>query len=118
MRPAARLLLAAATLAGAAAPLVRSQDIYATGRFPPGAGQPQVQAACGPCHAVTVVTLARKSPAEWERLIEVMITRGARVSDADFDVILDYLVRNFSASGADAAAAAAAAIPHRPSPTG
>jgi cytochrome c5 len=66
-------------------------------QFPPGAGQPQVQEACGPCHAITVITSARKSEAEWERTVNAMITRGARVSDADYDLIVDYLINNFSA---------------------
>lgn len=73
------------TLALAATPAV----------FPPGAGQAQVQAACGPCHAVTIVTSARKSDADWERTVEAMITRGARVPDEDYDAIVDYLIRNF-----------------------
>jgi mono/diheme cytochrome c family protein len=67
------------------------------GQFPAGAGQPQVQAACGACHAVTVVTAARKSEPEWERTVAAMVTRGARVPDEDYDAIVDYLVRNFSA---------------------
>jgi hypothetical protein len=63
----------------------------AAARFPPE----KVQLACGPCHAITVVTSARKSEAEWDRTIGAMITRGARVSDADYDVILDYLIAKF-----------------------
>ncbi|MBK6672280.1 MAG: hypothetical protein IPG49_01935 [Proteobacteria bacterium] len=72
--------------------------IGAPTQFPPGPGRPRVQLACGPCHAITVVTSARKSEAEWERTIEAMITRGARITDEEFGVILDYLVANFSAS--------------------
>jgi hypothetical protein len=89
--------------------LLASLAVAATpgGEFPPGSGQPSVQAACGPCHAVTVVTSARKSEAEWERTINAMITRGARVPDEDYDIILDYLVRNFSTRLPDAAAAPA-----------
>ena len=111
--------LAASIAAGVAATFIPSApggENPGTGTFPPGAGQPQVQAACGPCHAVTVVTSARKRPEEWERLVEVMITRGARVSDADYDVIVDYLVRNFSAAAP--AADAAAATPRPASPSG
>ena len=67
----------------------------AAARFPPGPGQPKVQLACGPCHAITVVTSARKSETEWDRTIGAMITRGARVSDDDYDVILDYLIAKF-----------------------
>jgi len=64
-------------------------------QFPPGPGQAKVQLTCGPCHAITVVTSARKSEAEWERTLGAMTTRGARISDEDYDVILDYLIANF-----------------------
>jgi hypothetical protein len=65
--------------------------------FPAGPGQAEVNAACAPCHAITVVTGARKSAAEWAGTVDAMITRGAPVADADYDVIVDYLARNFSA---------------------
>ena len=69
----------------------------APGEFPPGPGQAEVQAACAPCHAVTVVTSARKSATEWATTVDAMITRGALVADADYAVIVEYLARNFSA---------------------
>lgn len=69
----------------------------APSEFPPGPGQIQVQAACAPCHAITVVTSARKSESEWQSTVDAMITRGAPVADADYDTIVDYLARNFSA---------------------
>ena len=65
--------------------------------FPAGPGQKQVQAACSPCHAITVVTSARKPEAAWASTVDGMITRGARVTDDDYDIIVDYLTRNFSA---------------------
>jgi mono/diheme cytochrome c family protein len=65
--------------------------------FPPGEGQAEVRAACGPCHAITVVTSARKSESEWASTVDAMITRGALVADVEYDVIVDYLTRNFSA---------------------
>jgi len=71
--------------------------LAAPGEFPPGTGQAEVQAACGPCHAITVVTSARKSATEWASTVDAMITRGAPVADADYDVIVEYLARNFSA---------------------
>jgi mono/diheme cytochrome c family protein len=67
------------------------------GEFPPGAGQSEVQAACAPCHAITVVTSARKTEPEWASTVDAMITRGAPVADADYDAIVAYLARNFSA---------------------
>jgi len=89
-----RATLAAKLLAAAVASSATVAD--APGEFPPGSGQSEVQAACGPCHAITVVTSARKSEAEWASTVDAMITRGAPVADADYDVIVNYLTRNFS----------------------
>ena len=69
----------------------------APGEFPPGPEQAKVQAACGPCHAITAVTSARKSESEWASTVDAMIMRGAPVADADYDAIVAYLGRNFSA---------------------
>jgi mono/diheme cytochrome c family protein len=85
----AATLLAAAVASSAAVAEAPSE-------FPPGPGQSEVQAACGPCHAVTVVTSARKAEPEWASTVDAMITRGAPVADADYDVIVDYLARNFT----------------------
>jgi hypothetical protein len=87
-----------ATAAGIAAIAgVSSITAQAPTEFPAGPGQAVVHAACAPCHAITVVTGARKSEAEWASTVDAMITRGAPVPDADYDVIVEYLVRNFSA---------------------
>ncbi len=86
---ASKLLVAALASAGTSA--------EAPSEFPPGAGQSEVQAACAPCHAITVVTTARKSESEWAETVDAMITRGAPVADADYDAIVDYFARNFSA---------------------
>ena len=90
-----RATVAAKFLVAAVAANATSAD--APGEFPPGPGQSEVQAACAPCHAITVVTSARKSEPEWASTVDAMITRGAPVADADYDVIVDYLARNFTA---------------------
>jgi len=90
-----RTPIAAAVILGLTAASGTVAD--APGAFPPGTGQAEVQAACGPCHAITVVTSARKSQPEWASTVDAMITRGAPVADADYDVIVEYLARNFSA---------------------
>ena len=89
-----RATVAAVLLAAAVA---CSAGAEAPSEFPPGRGQSEVQAACGPCHAITVVTSARKAEAEWASTVDAMITRGAPVADADYDVIVEYLARNFTA---------------------
>jgi quinoprotein glucose dehydrogenase len=97
-RYAAASLLAA--LGGATAPAADAPN-----EFPAGPGQGAVHAACAPCHAISVVTSARKSQADWAGTVDAMITRGAQVPDDDYDAIVDYLVRNFSAPAPDAGAA-------------
>lgn len=63
--------------------------------LPIGPGQALVQSKCSACHAIGIVTGAHKSKAQWEASVEQMIDRGAPVSDAEFDPVVAYLVKNF-----------------------
>ena len=97
MKPASTYIAFAAvaliaTVLGAAIAVADSSN-----EFPPGPGQTQVQAACGPCHAISVVTSSHKTEAEWVSTVDAMIMRGARVANDDYDLVADYLIRNFSA---------------------
>jgi hypothetical protein len=92
---AAGLLAASLVLSGGAA----SQPRVASGAFPPGPGQRQVQAACGGCHAASVITGKHYPAARWEQVVDRMVDRGARVGDADFDLVVAYLARNFGPAG-------------------
>lgn len=64
-------------------------------KFPPGPAMVKVSTACGGCHAPDIVLNARKSRTQWEKSVDMMIDRGAKVSDAEYDGVVDYLVRNF-----------------------
>jgi hypothetical protein len=64
-------------------------------KFPPGPAMVKVSTACGGCHAPDVVLNARKSRAQWEKSVDMMIDRGAKISDAEYDGVVDYLVKNF-----------------------
>ncbi|HWU02951.1 MAG TPA: hypothetical protein VN222_09465 [Novosphingobium sp.] len=66
--------------------------------FPAGAGQPQVQAACTACHPAAMVTGKRFSAEKWGEVVDQMIDKGAKVSDADYEVIVAYLARNYGAA--------------------
>jgi cytochrome c5 len=90
-------------LTAAAAPAARrtakaKPAAAAVSPFPRGVGQAQVTAACAACHPTTVITTKHYSEDKWAQLVEQMITRGAKVSDADFDAVVGYLVRNYGAS--------------------
>jgi competence ComEA-like helix-hairpin-helix protein len=66
------------------------------------------QRVCSNCHPIERVTTApRRARAQWEETIQTMIsTRGAKVTDEDFEVIVGYLTRargrvNVNTSAAD-----------------
>jgi CO dehydrogenase/acetyl-CoA synthase alpha subunit len=67
----------------------------ASSAFPAGPAMAKVAAACSTCHARDIVLNAKKSRAQWETSLDRMIDRGAKVSDADYDQVVDYLVKNF-----------------------
>jgi mono/diheme cytochrome c family protein len=86
------IMLGTAVLFGNSA---ASQPQRAASALPPGAGQRQVQTACGGCHAMSIITGKHYPLARWEQVVDRMVDRGARVGDADFDVVVAYLARNF-----------------------
>ena len=54
------------------------------------------QRVCSNCHPITRVTASRRSRPQWEEVIETMInSRNAKVSDEDYEVILEHLVKNY-----------------------
>ena len=54
------------------------------------------QRVCSNCHPIARVTAARRSRQQWEEVIDTMITsRNAKVSDEDYDVILEHLVKAY-----------------------
>ena len=63
--------------------------------LPAGPGQRQVATACGSCHAIAIVTGKHYSPQKWGDTVDRMTDRGAKVSDADYDLVIAYLSANF-----------------------
>jgi hypothetical protein len=100
-RAAGRLLTAAAGLvlvsaiglraqapqppAGAAAPLTLAT----------GPGMQEFQTTCVMCHAPDRIVGARRTRIEWEEIMDKMVSKGAQITDANWTVIEDYLLRNY-----------------------
>lgn len=63
--------------------------------FAPGEGQAQTATACAACHPATIVTGKRFSEEKWSEVVDQMIDKGAKVSDADYEVIVAYLARTY-----------------------
>ena len=63
--------------------------------LPDGPGKDVTVRACAPCHEARRAASARLTREGWAAVIEGMRLRGAKVSDDDFPVILDYLTTHF-----------------------
>jgi mono/diheme cytochrome c family protein len=74
---------------GAAALACRAQAL------PDAPGKAAYQRACGTCHAAEMVLGRAMNRDQWSGEVADMITKGAKISDADFPVIVDYLARSF-----------------------
>jgi competence ComEA-like helix-hairpin-helix protein len=100
-------LLAATIAAGAQqapAPAPQDPSAAAPSAAPPsGVAQPAEDAkgaaafarVCSLCHDGARILSNRRSKSQWTEVIEKMMERGAQVSDEDFEVVMDYLLRHY-----------------------
>jgi competence protein ComEA len=63
--------------------------------LPDGPGKDVMVNACGVCHEARRAASVRLTRDGWAEVIQGMTARGAKVSEADFPIILDYLATNF-----------------------
>lgn len=64
-------------------------------RLPPGPGRADVGAVCVACHTLNNIRRQRLSRDEWSSEVSDMLDRGAKATDDQVAVILDYLTANF-----------------------
>ena len=57
----------------------------------PAGAQPVFQKVCGACHTTETVTSQRRTRAQWQESINSMVARGAKGTEEEFALILDYL---------------------------
>jgi competence protein ComEA len=87
-------LIVAAAVALAAAQ--ESQVSRPSGEgLPDGPGKDVTVKACGTCHEGRRAASVRLTREGWAAVIEDMQKRGARVSEEEFPVVLDYLATHF-----------------------
>ena len=95
MCPRKPLPVSVSKAVAAAAPARRGRPhigTFAPVTLPPGGAQALVEKTCGTgCHSVEVVTSQRMNAAEWSAVVQSMVARGAQASDAEAQVIVDYL---------------------------
>lgn len=75
--------------------------------LPEGEGKDALQRVCSSCHSANIVLGRGLSKDEWGDVVNSMVGRGAKVSDADFPVIVDYLAKSLPPKGAGGTVGAA-----------
>ena len=80
--------------------------------LPEGAGKEVVQKACSTCHPAALVIGRNMTHEQWSAEVTRMVGEGAKLTDAEFKQVVDYLAKAFP-SGPSAAppSPAAAAAP-------
>ena len=86
------MILAAA---GSTAGQVPQQPERSGEGLPDGPGKDVTVKACAPCHEARRAASARLTREGWAAVIDSMQKRGAKVSEEDFPVVLDYLATYF-----------------------
>jgi len=62
----------------------------------PGEAKALMEKTCGTtCHSVDVVTTQRMTQNEWNATVQTMVARGAKASDAQVKVLVEYLAKTF-----------------------
>jgi len=74
----------------AAAPYLSAQSL------PDGKGKDKVIQFCTACHGTEEFASQKLSKKDWQEVIEDMKRKGLDLKQADYDVILEYLVANFN----------------------
>jgi competence protein ComEA len=58
-------------------------------------GKTLLERACTKCHELTATLKQRNTRAGWSAVVDDMVARGAELSDAEIEKIIDYLAGNF-----------------------
>lgn len=58
-------------------------------------GKTLLEERCGSCHAIEKATSHKASYDEWTKVVDTMIKRGAKLSEEERAVLVQYLADNF-----------------------
>jgi mono/diheme cytochrome c family protein len=67
--------------------------------LPAGPGKDVFEKVCTQCHGLDIITGLKHTKAEWKAVVDTMAGYGASAKDEEFDVIIDYLAKNFGKDG-------------------
>lgn len=74
---------------------VNSSDSVNLALLPQAPGRDLTIRVCSGCHSVKVIASHRRTPKEWNDMVQAMAGRGAVATDEEFGAISNYLTRAF-----------------------
>ena len=77
-----------------------SQTTRENTQLPSGPGKQLVQNVCSQCHEIEMVTTQRFSEEKWGQVVNLMVSRGARLSDDQIAAVVTYLANNLGKADA------------------
>src|SRR5271165_2209203 len=83
-------LIAAASIVTAAA---FADDVV----LPEGKAKATVESACSDCHGLDKIVDNPETSVKWRATVNKMVRKGAMLTDAEIDAVVDYLAANFPA---------------------
>lgn len=89
------LSLASGVFAARQDPAQQPQPNFSGEGLPDGPGKDTMVKVCGVCHEPRRAASVRLTRDGWSSTLEDMQRRGAKMTDAEFEVVLDYLVAHF-----------------------
>jgi len=69
--------------------LLKAQDL------PEGDGKAITKRMCSSCHPLTTVTGKKASKDQWGIIVDRMVVLGAKGTDEEVEIVIDYLAANF-----------------------
>ena len=68
--------------------------------MPDGPGKAVTERICKDCHGIENVIRAKRTKEKWSEVVDEMVSRGAKGTDEEFDLVIDYLSAHFGPSAA------------------
>ncbi len=68
-----------------------------SGQLPDGPGKEEMRKLCSQCHELEKSYSLRQDRAGWTRTMQKMTAFGMKSSEAEFNAVLEYLIKNYAA---------------------
>lgn len=78
------------------APLTHAQSL------PEGEGREIVADVCSQCHGLVYITDSRRTAAQWQYIVSMMIALGAPLQPEEIGPVIQYLVENLGVESGEA----------------